>query len=282
MNSIIRENCREARCASPPSGRPGRVCVVPGVCIEVQPWRNRLVSTKRCKKQCCHDRARHRLGPATFDRSATGARQPGIVSRMQRKPPECGSYRNDAGGENLRPRPRHRCRTAQGKSGPSATRAAPVRVAASTSRAGSGLSTPRSSRSQSTSRPSASVLPTSTVRPAPGGQNVQRAHGPAGHHILDAADPNVEPERAGPALHHRQRPAPSISAAPPMSFFMRSMPEARLEIVPARIEHDALCRTTTQKRRIGRVRRIGAGPRRSRTTARAGGPIRRPRPPRAG
>src|SRR3546814_20403840 len=73
-----------------------------------------------------------------------------------------------------------------GRSGPSATRAAPVSVAKST--ISSGLSSPAlASASPSTSRPSASVLPLPTVRPL----RLDRKHVVQGKSVYVSVDPVV-------------------------------------------------------------------------------------------
>ena len=107
-----------------------------------------------------------------------------------------------------------------GRSGPSATRAAPVSVAQSTSRDGDS-SHASASRSHSTSRPSASVLPISTVMPFARADHVEWPHRGTGNGVFHAANPHDEANRqvrvhdhAGEArARSRRHPYPSSSAA---------------------------------------------------------------------
>ncbi len=116
-----------------------------------------------------------------------------------------------------------------GRSGPSATRAAPVRVAKSTS--SSGLPSPaRVSASARISRPSASVLPISTVRPLR-----LRMTSPG----RNEADAMAFSTIGRITRSRRRKPASMIIcararavAAPPMSFFISSMPASGLMFSP--------------------------------------------------
>ena len=116
-----------------------------------------------------------------------------------------------------------------GRSGPSATRAAPVRVANVSIM--SGLSSSASAiASASTSRPSASVLPISTVKPARDlitscGRNAFPA-------TLFSADAISTRRRTGRFAHMIMCAAARTAAAPPISFFMISIADDGLRSNP--------------------------------------------------
>jgi hypothetical protein len=128
-----------------------------------------------------------------------------------------------------------------GRSGPSATRAAPVRVARSMSRSGASSSA-SASASASTSRPSASVLPISTVSPL---RLVSTSPG-------RKASPAIALSTAGTSTRRRTQAAPMIMAAspsalaaPPMSFFISAMLLDDLMSSPPVSKHTPLPTTVT-------------------------------------
>ena len=138
---------------------------------------------------------------------------------MQRQPPErveCAVARRRAG-----PRPAASSGVnSAGSSGPSATRAAPVSVAQSSSSAGSSPSA-SASASARTSRPSASVLLISTVSPCACG--ARRPGRKALPPMLFSTAGISRRRRTGKRQRHDHRASASITAAPPMSFFISSM-----------------------------------------------------------
>ena len=92
-------------------------------------------------------------------------------------------------------------------------------------------------------RPSASVLPISTVRPLRDGIEFERAEGVAGDGILHRRNEHAQP-------HFRPRSmimwaSASTVAAPPMSFFMISMPLSGLRSSPPVSKHTPLPTSVT-------------------------------------
>ena len=149
-----------------------------------------------------------------------------------------------------------------GSSGPSATRAAPVSVAASSRRSGRSWSASVRA-SASTRRPSASVLPISTVLPlririmSPGRKAV-----PA---MLFSTAGIKRRRRTGRRCAMTSRARASMSAAPPMSFFIRSMPLAGLMSRPPVSKHTPLptsvrrgCPARPRRDHQARLARAGA------------------------
>jgi hypothetical protein len=129
-----------------------------------------------------------------------------------------------------------------GRSGPSATRAAPVRVARLTISSGASSSA-SASASASTSRPSASVLLTSTVSPL----RLRRMS--PGRKAL----PEIAFSTAGISTRSRSRSPsvmiararPSAVAAPPMSFFIRPIEAPGLMLSPPVSKHTPLPTSVT-------------------------------------
>ena len=158
-----REKRKSARiaCASPPSGPIGAGARVPGEDVEMREGRRRA---KRSGGGTAPPRSSRRSGsPAMWLRSATLEESQRIVGL-----PEAAAARPDRGPSAAAARaPAANASSSVkkgGRSGPSATRAAPVSVAIVTMSAGASSSA-SASASASTSRPSASVLPISTVSP---------------------------------------------------------------------------------------------------------------------
>ncbi len=129
-----------------------------------------------------------------------------------------------------------------GNSGPSATRAAPVKVAMSTRSAGLSVDA-SASASQRISLPSASVLPTSTVSPF---RVLMMSRGRiALPETAFSTIGNRTRSRTGSFAAMTARASASMIAAPPMSFFMLSMPEAALRSRPPESKHTPLPTSVT-------------------------------------
>ena len=124
-----------------------------------------------------------------------------------------------------------------GSSGPSATRAAPVKVAASTSIAGCSVQA-SASASHRMSRPSASVLPISTVMPF---LVLTISSGRIALPLTAfSTSGNSTRNRTGNPPCMSACASPSMIAAPPMSFFIIFMPEAGFRSSPPESKHTPL------------------------------------------
>ena len=124
-----------------------------------------------------------------------------------------------------------------GRSGPSATRAAPVRVAKSMISSGSLLAR-LASASPRISRPSASVLSISTFSPLRLAMHVARAEGGGGHAVLDRRDQQVQPHRQ--PLGHDQPGQRQRMGRAAHVLLHQAHAAGRLDVEPAAVEADAL------------------------------------------
>ena len=124
-----------------------------------------------------------------------------------------------------------------GSSGPSATRAAPVRVAASTSIAGFSVAA-SASASHRIRRPSASVLPISTVIPF---LVLTMSSGRIALPLTAfSTSGNSTRSRTGNWPAMIACASPSMIAAPAMSFFIMRMPDAGFRSSPPESKHTPL------------------------------------------
>ncbi len=206
------------------------------------------------------------LGPAVgivLDARPMSLSSASRVAVPQRHAATADRTRLRAPRRSPRPGRRRRCRTG-GSCGPSATRAAPVRVARSMVSAGSS-SPARVRASARISRPSASVLPTSTDRPLRGGQHVARPHGVARDGVLDHRDQHRQAHRQAGGHHHPAQRQGVGGAA--HVLLHQSHAGRRLDVQAAGVEHHALADDATR-------RLAGLAPASSRSSA-ARGPARR-------
>ena len=126
---------------------------------------------------------------------------------------------------------------------------APVRVATSTITSGcSRLAA--TSPSASTSRPSASVLSTSTVVPSRMRSTSPGPRRAAGRHVVGDAQPRRDPDRQRRSSATARSTASTV-AAPVMSYFMPTMRGRGLERQAAGVEGDALADERDVARRAG-------------------------------
>ena len=174
---------------------------------------------KSIEEQCCCDRPGMRLRGHVVE-IGDRAVQPAVVWCPQRQSPQWivllpvhDATTTSAQASSLQ--------NIAGRSGPSATRAAPVRVAQSTSSVGDS-SHDSARRSHNTSRPSASVLPTSTVMPLR--VRITSSGRIAVPEIEFSTQPTRTASRTGRSASIIMRASPRTVAAPPISFFIRSMP----------------------------------------------------------
>jgi len=117
-----------------------------------------------------------------------------------------------------------------GRSGPRATRAAPVSVAQSTSRDGFSLK-PHAADRTGTSRPSRRCCRSQRSKPVRVRNHVRWAHRSSRHGIFDVNRYDTARRLARSASITTCQPR--TVAAPPMSFFIRSNTRRRLQVVPA-------------------------------------------------
>ena len=112
----------------------------------------------------------------------------------------------------------------------------------------SGSSSLASARaSASTRRPSASVLPISTVRPLRRGEDVAGAEGGAGNGVLDRRDEHAQAERQA-GVHDHVGEAEHVGGAAHVLLHQQHA-GGRLDVEAARIEADALA-DERQRRRV--------------------------------
>ena len=155
------EHAKIARAwASPPSGRPGRRRVVPGHHVEMRPRHvvgHELLQVERRGDGAAEGAARDvvDVGHLAVEQPAIGLRTSGMrhIGSVTASPEAIRPLASSSSLQN-----------SAGRSVPSDTRAAPVRVAQSTIMVGFS-DAPSCSASHRISRPSASVLPISTVMP---------------------------------------------------------------------------------------------------------------------
>ena len=159
-----------------------------------------------------------------------------VIAVPQRHPPQRVLDRRSAAASMLGGKS-SRLANSAGRSGPSAIRAAPVRVAKST--ISSGLSSAARVERVGEDQPPLGVGIVDLDGQALARlDDVAGAVGGAGHRILDRRDQQMQPDRQ--ALGGDQPASASAWAAPPMSFFISRMPLAGLRSSPPLSKHTPL------------------------------------------